>query len=222
MFPRKRRRVAAHVETEFVVDDAEMAAMAALSDWEVSLQQLWEEFPQSPNLPPLALHTQFYALLADRTEVDRAFHACRKTDRRVAVVHLPALGEDALVSADALAALLVRAAAAAAAPVAASTASAVGCARALELAGRFLVHRCRDAVLGSDLDAVYGQASAPASAAMLVTAGYLVARSVADEAARAWAWALPSLGGLSRELGAARRRAVAVLAKKTLPRTAHR
>lgn len=207
MFPRRRaKRSAADAALPVeVVDEPELAALCALSDFDGAVQALLAEFPASRlGLPPLALHSQLYALLPDRTAVDRALDAAARRDARLTTLHIVALGEDAFIETAALAAELSRTAAAAAPRSGA----------ALALAARALVGRCRGAVLGADLAAAFGAARADEGAAELARAGVLVRRAGVPVDAAEWAWALPALGGLASELGAATRACTAELSRR--------
>lgn len=224
MFPRlraKRPACAEHIPVE-VVDEAELAELCALTDFDAAVHALWAECPQGLGLPPLALHAQLYTLLPNRTAVDRSIEDAR-TDARLTTLHVRALGEDAFVETARFAAELARAAADAASAPAAGSARDAGAqsasaasrtARTFATAARVLVGRCRDAVRGPDLIAAFGEDGAEASAAELAAAGFLVRRENVPADAREWAWALPALGGLASELGAARRAAVAILSKR--------
>ncbi|KAG8460239.1 hypothetical protein KFE25_004487 [Diacronema lutheri] len=241
MFPRRRaKRGSASFAVE-VVDDAEFAELEALTDLDVSLGALFADFPPSLGLPPLALRAQLHALLPDRAAVDAALDARLAKDARFTTLHLRATGDDAIVHTEHLAAELARLASDAAPSAAARGAAAAvaGASRAgsgaagsagvavavrdtahvLVVAARALVGRCRGAVRDADLERAFGRgAPAAAAASELCRVGVLVRRTdqpaASDADSRQWAWALPALGGLASELGAVRRAAVAILAKR--------
>jgi hypothetical protein len=237
-FPLKRKRTLQSPGAQMAVEvaDADELALFALSDFDLALQTLWADCPPAllrgrdggaAALPPLALRAQVYDLLHDRTLVDRAWEAAL-TDPALVALHLAALGEDALAPAPRVADAL-RAAAAAA-----DAAADAPAARALRLAAGPLLARCRGRIGAADLLAVYGAATAPAARDALCARGFLAVvngdrhgagAGGGDAAAPAadgsdalgggwWAWALPTVGVLSRELGVARRASVDLLASR--------
>lgn len=203
-FPRKRRRTVERPDSlpVEVIEDDGMLHLASLSDFDLILQALWNEFPpaMADVLPPFALQSQLYALLTDGTELGRELERARKRESLV-FLEVPALRECAIIAADAFANAIRKHFL----PSDASHAD-------LVLAADRLVPACRHTVHAEDLAQLCGPERAAGVRSALLRAGYLAWHASTSDAC---VWSLPRIGALAKEVGAARRLAVSILRRQS-------